>query len=389
MPERSKSVGAMPPAAPDTGAARPRSHSAPPSVSGPQEFKKDVGAYQAWEKDALNATATATTDRINLGGGVGARGEATAGIKVGGEAKIGISNQGLVAAAGAGAQAQAALKGRVEGRIVGMDVTGDGKLEVAANAAVKIGATITTSGLKAEAGASANTNAVANAGGTLQVSGNQQVNGAAEAEVYAEAKAKAEGKVGLDGVGGELNASAGAGAKVGVDLGGKEGDNSIKYSPRVVFGKIGAGVKGGVTHKDGKIGIAGNYTANIGVGVEVNFKAEYSTDQVAAAGRNALAQLRQRNAVIDATTGHSFAEKTDGVVRTMNSHFTIATDYGDHLAQEGEKQGGVVGAAHVGAGTVIKYGGKAVEVVGGAFTETGGAVVKATSKLYSFAKSWL
>lgn len=389
--ERSKSVGSMPSnaAKPDEDApGRPRSNSAPAVMTHPEkEPKKEFGAYHAKDWELLDEKVGGKTEKIDVGGAK-AQGEAGAGVKAGADARFGVTNKGVVAEAGASAKAQAALKGKIEGRIADMNATGEGKLEVAAKAAAGVGASISRSGLKVEAGASAKASATTNAGGTLQVSDKQQVNGGVEGEAFAEAKASAEAKLSSEGVGTELDATAGAGAKVGFDLGGKEGDNSIKYSPRIVFGKVGAGVKGGLTHNNGKIGLDAKYTVNAVIGVEVNIKAEYSTEQISASGRKALEQFNNRQAAIDASTGNSFKEKTDGVVRVVKNGITVVSDYGGNLAEEGEKQGGVVGAIHVGSGTVIKYGGKAAEAVGGAIAEGGGCLVKKGGAIIEYVFSW-
>lgn len=377
--ERSKSVGDIPsksvPIEKENN-ARPRSQSAPTNGNS-TEVKKPKTEYGAYEEKSLDILKIKKESE-----------HTSVGLNVGASAKYGASNKGLVATAEVSAEAQAALKTKIEGRVADMDATGAAKLEAAAKLAASIGANLSKSGLKVEADATAKATATANANGTIKVSDKQSVNGGVEAEAYAEAKATATAKLGPDGAETEFDATAGVGAKIGYDIGGKEGDNTIKYSPRVVFGKVGAGFKGGVTHNSGKVGVDVKYTVNLGVGVELKFKAEYSTDQVAAAGRKALERLKAKHAEIDASTGHSFEDKTDGTVRVINSHIAVISHYGDNLAEEGSKQGGVVGAIHVGSGTVIKYGGKVVESVGSSVVETGGTIIKTGSRVIDFFRSW-
>lgn len=401
---RSKSVGDQPsrrlmagpelPGSPEettTAPQRSKSTAAVVVTAAPAETKKPakkkLGIYHSEEWKTGTKTKR-STDKLDLGGGVTARGEAVAGVKVGAEGKAGISNNGLVVEGEVTVQAKAALKGKVEGRIADMDATGAAKLQAAGKANAGIGLVASLSEVKAEASAGAKATLTAAAAGTLKISDRQKVSAGGVATAYAEADASASFKVGKEGIKTGAEASAGVGAKVGTEFGGTEGDNCFKYSPSIVFGKVGAGVKGGITHKDGKLGLDVKYTGNLGIGFEINLKAQYSTEQARAALNQALEDLRKKQTAINAGGGNSFADKTDRTVKTINAHISVVSDYGERLAEQGKKQGGFVGTLHRGSGTAIKfYGdtyGRAYQGVVGA----GGAVVKAGEKVVDLVAFW-
>lgn len=221
----------------------------------------------------------ASTGPIQQKGNGSAGTHAEAGTK----SKVTGDDHSVSATAEAGASAGAHATGHI--KLPAVELQAEANVETASKLAAKAGAKMDKTGVAAEADASASVGAHAGAKGSAKVGGVVGAGADGEAHADAGAKAAAKGKVSLKlddvSASGALQAhagaSAGAGGSAGVEVNGKR----LFAARGKVEASVGAGGKigGEFSFKDGKLVIGGELGACVGVGggvdvgIEVDFGA--------------------------------------------------------------------------------------------------------------------
>lgn len=243
----------------------------------PQTDTQDHG--QAATREAYGGLAgiQASTGPVQLKGTGSTGTHAEAGTK----SKVSGDDHSVSATAEAGASAGAHATGQV--KLPAVELQAEANIETATKLAAKAGAKADITGVSAEAAASATVGAHAGAKGSAKVGGLVGADGEVHADAGAQATANGKVSLKLDDVSASgalqahAGASAGASGTAGVEVNGKR----LFAARGKVEASVGAGGKigGEFSFKDGKLVIGGELGACLGVGggvdvgIEVDFGA--------------------------------------------------------------------------------------------------------------------